>query len=35
MGAQQAIDYGLIDSILTMRTETGKVKESLAISSVD
>jgi ATP-dependent Clp protease protease subunit len=35
MGAQQAIEYGLIDAVLTMRTETGKTKESLAISSVD
>ena len=35
MGAQQAIDYGLIDAILTMRTEVGKVKESLATSPVD
>jgi ATP-dependent Clp protease protease subunit len=35
MGAQQAIDYGLIDAILTVRTEVGKVKESLATSPVD
>lgn len=35
MGAEEAIKYGLIDTVLTTRAETGKTKESLAVSSVD
>jgi len=35
MGAHEAIKYGLIDAVLTIRTEAGKTKESLATSSVD
>ncbi|MES2997953.1 MAG: ATP-dependent Clp endopeptidase proteolytic subunit ClpP [Pseudomonadota bacterium] len=34
MGAQQAIDYGLIDTILTTRAEARLHKEALAASSV-
>lgn len=35
MGAQEAIDYGLIDAVLTTRTETNRVKEVLMESSVE
>ncbi|OIZ99369.1 ATP-dependent Clp endopeptidase, proteolytic subunit ClpP [Rickettsiella grylli] len=34
MGAQQAIDYGLIDAVLTMRSEE-RARESLVASSAD
>jgi ATP-dependent Clp protease, protease subunit len=35
MGAQQAIDYGLIDTVLTTRTDSSQPKEALATSSVE
>lgn len=35
MGAQQAIDYGLIDTVLTKRAESSHSKEALATSSVE
>lgn len=35
MGAQQAIDYGLIDSILSSRTEVGQSKKVLEPSSME
>lgn len=34
MGAHQAIDYGLIDSVLSVRTDTSQIKEALEASSL-
>ncbi|WP_218813776.1 ATP-dependent Clp endopeptidase proteolytic subunit ClpP [Rickettsiella endosymbiont of Dermanyssus gallinae] len=35
MGAQQAIDYGLIDSLLSARAEASQAKEALETSSIE
>jgi ATP-dependent Clp protease protease subunit len=35
MGAQQAIAYGLIDTVLATRTETGRLRAALETSSVE
>jgi len=35
MGAQQAIDYGLIDTVLTTRADTGQLREALVTSVLE